>query len=774
MKFTDGFWRSRDGVDIHNATEVYDIETTKDTVTAYAPVAPITNRGMTLQGPLLTVKFSSPMKDVICVQAWHYTGGLEKGPSYALNRQEPEDMLIENNDAYAGLRSGNLSVRIKKGGGWNVSFFDKDRYITGDGRKTLAYILDTDKTPYMREQLSLDVGETVYGLGERFTPFVRNGQAVDLWNADGGTSSELAYKNIPFYLTNKGYGVFINDFGLVSCEIASECVSKVQFSVPGEYLEYYIINGPTPKEVIMRYTALTGKPALPPAWSFGLWLTTSFVTDYDEKTVTSFIEGMENRHIPLHVFHFDCFWMKEHHWTNFEWDDRVFPDAEGMLKRLKEKDLKICVWINPYIAQRSRLFNEGKTNGYLIKNKDGGVYQVDTWQPGMGFVDFTNPDACQWYAGYLKKLADMGVDCFKTDFGERIPADGVYFDGSDPVKMHNYYTYLYNKTVFEALEEKRGKGNSLVFARSATVGGQKFPVHWGGDCTANYQSMAESLRGGLSLCMSGFGFWSHDISGFEHTATPDLYKRWTAFGMLSSHSRLHGNMSYRVPWLFDEEAVDVLRFFTKLKCSLMPYLYSSACQTAQTGLPMMRAMILEFPEDPSCDYLDRQFMLGDSLLIAPVFNEEGIVSYYLPEGTWTSLLTGEKIRGGGWKKEKHGYMSMPIMVRENSILAMGKNDTRPDYNYSDGVTLHLFELKDGMAAKAFIADIHGKTDLEVSMKREAGRITVEASNAGKPWNICLRGISGIKEVAGGCHTNGAKGVEIKPDPGVKKLAILLS
>ena len=234
----------------------------------------------------------------------------------------------------------------------------------------------------------------------------------------------------------------------------------------------------------------------------------------------------------------------------------------------------------------------------------------------MAVVDFTNPAACEWYKGHLKRLINMGVDCFKSDFGERIPTDVVYFDGSDPVKMHNYYALLYNKAVFEALEEDLGKGNAVLFARSATAGGQQFPVHWGGDCSATYPSMAESLRGGLSLCLSGFGFWSHDIGGFEDTATPDLYKRWAAFGLLSSHSRLHGSKSYRVPWLFDEEAVDVLRYFTKLKCCLMPYIFAAACEAAKQGIPVMRAMMLEFPDDPGCDYLDLQYMLGESLLVA--------------------------------------------------------------------------------------------------------------------------------------------------------------
>ena len=241
----------------------------------------------------------------------------------------------------------------------------------------------------------------------------------------------------------------------------------------------------------------------------------------------------------------------------------------------------------------------------------------------------------------------MGVDAFKTDFGERIPTDVAYFDGGDPERMHNYYTYLYNQTVFDLLRQEKGEGEAVVFARSATTGGQKFPVHWGGDNSSTYPSMAETLRGGLSLGLCGFGFWSHDISGFNDTATPDLYKRWVAFGLLSSHSRLHGNSSARMPWLFDDEAVDVLRFFNGLKTHLMPYLLDAAREAHEHGWPVCAPMVLEFPDDPTCRPLDMQYMLGSALLVAPVFNPRGDVTYYLPAGEWRHLLTGEIGQGHG-------------------------------------------------------------------------------------------------------------------------------
>jgi len=767
MKFTDGYWQIREGVNMQFPVDVRDVVEKNGKVTAYCATKPIQIKGDTLNGTLLTAELSSPIPDVIRVRWIHHAGKKQVGPEFEIIENAETKPVFENGEEFATLQSGGLQAKIRKSPSWGLEFFQNGRRLTGTAGKGAACIKDTDGTPYFREMLDLGVGEQVYGLGERFTPFIKNGQVVDSWNEDGGTSSEQAYKNVPFYLSSAGYGVFVNHPERVSFEIGSEVVSKVGFSVPGEHLEYFIVGGSTLKDVLDNYTKLTGKPALPPAWSFGLWLTTSFTTDYDEATVNSFIEGMAERNLPLHVFHFDCFWMKEYEWCNFEWDADMFPDPEGMLRRLKERGLRICVWINSYIAQKSPLFQEGMDNGYLVRTKDGSVWQWDKWQAGMGLVDFTNPDAVKWFKGHLKRLMDMGVDCFKTDFGERIPTDVVYFDGSDPMKMHNYYTQLYNKAVFEVLEENRGKNEAMLFARSATAGGQQFPVHWGGDCSANYDSMAESLRGGLSLGLSGFGFWSHDISGFERTAPPDIYKRWVAFGMLSSHSRLHGNESYRVPWLFDEESVDVLRYFTELKSSLMPYLFNHAVEATEKGLPMMRAMVLEFPEDPTTHYLDRQYMLGESLLVAPIFNTEGTAKYYVPAGKWTSLINGTTVEGGKWVEEQHGYSSIPLLVRPNTLLAIGSNNQKPDYDYADNVTLHLFELEDGATATAVIHDLNGQPQATATAVRTGSTIEISYEGAGKPWQVVLRGIEQAAAVEGADPQQTSEGLKLVPASGQK-------
>jgi alpha-D-xyloside xylohydrolase len=764
MKISDGNWLIQPGLTLIHPIQVFDVEQQGSEMIVYAGTKDVSERAGQLDTPLFTLRFFSPQEGIVGVRIEHFQGAISNGPHYPLNVLHDVKVQMQNTAGFAELKSGNLSVRVTKGESWALDFLRDDVRITGSAFRNNGYVQDanTGRT-HVFERLDLGVGEAVYGLGERFTALVKNGQTVETWNRDGGTSTEQSYKNIPFYLTNRGYGVLVNHPECVSFEVGSEKVSKVQFSVEGEYLEYFVIDGPTPKAVLDRYTRFTGRPALPPAWSFGLWLTTSFTTNYDEATVNSFIDGMAERRLPLHVFHFDCFWMKAFQWCDFEWDPVTFPDPEGMLRRLKARGLKICVWINPYIGQKSPLFREGMEKGYLLKRPNGAVWQWDKWQPGQAIVDFTNPAACEWYAGHLKRLVRMGVDCFKTDFGERIPTDVVWHDGSDPQKMHNHYAFIYNELVWNVLKQELGEEEAVLFARSASVGAQQFPVHWGGDCYANYESMAESLRGGLSLGMSGFGFWSHDIGGFENTAPAHVYKRWCAFGLLSSHSRLHGSKSYRVPWAYDDEACDVVRHFTRWKSRLMPYLYRQAALAAEFGTPMMRSMMLEFPDDPGCDYLDRQYMLGDSVLVAPVFSEAGDVQFYLPEGRWTHLFTNHEAQGSRWHRQQHDFLSLPVYVRDNTLLALGNNDQKPDYAWHQGTAFQLFNLADGKEARCEVPAADGTVIFTLKVKREGSTLTVRGEGQAKDWTLCLRNINGVKSVQQGRSTTAEQGVVITPD-----------
>lgn len=598
MKFTNGYWMIRDGVDALYAREAYELaaDATTESLNVLAPTSVVRGRYDTLNLPTFNVDITTPAEGVIRVCAEHWQGATEY-PGFPLNADEPGnrdyvtvqangngDGEVGVNGADVTLTTGGLTVKVVKGAPWNLTFIGEDGKVLTEsagkslGRFKLGAESNVTAQPvgefgvtmdgsardesdvFIAIQLHLSVGEDVYGLGERFGAYVKNGQSVDIWNEDGGTASEQGYKDIPFYMTSNGYGVLVNNRGHVSFEIGSENT---------------------------------------------------------EATINSFIDGMAERDIPLAAFHYDCYWMREFHWCDFEWDKRFFGDIESTLKRLHED------------------------KGYLVRKPNGEVWQTDFWQAGMGLVDFTNPAAREWFKDKVKALLNQGVDAIKTDFGERIPRDVVWYDGSPKLSMHNWYTQLYNQAVFEAIEETYGKGNACLYARSATVGGQQQPVHWGGNCESTFNGMAQSLRAGLSLTSSGFGFWSHDIGGFEGAfPDPAVYKRWVAFGMLGSHSRLHGSTVYRVPWLFDEEdekngvalvpgqtAVDVVREFTKLKLELMPYVYQLGLQPHVNGTPVMRSMFVEFPDDPACRTLDRQYMFGPSMLVAPVFTYSGEVSY---------------------------------------------------------------------------------------------------------------------------------------------------
>ena len=746
MKFTEGMWKVKEGVTPEWGGNVFKTIISENNLRLLL-TKPLQRRGDTLNTSTLTVDISTPSKDIISVKSVHWAGRVGRGPYFDLNESQTTPKISQDSDIVT-FKSGDLSARVnKEKNNFTLSFLDaQDAKLTGHSSRSLGYMKDRRDHPhtegiyrghtgYISANLDIAVGETIYGFGERFGPFIKNGQTVDIWNEDGGTSSELAYKNIPFYLTSKGYGILVRHAGRVSFEVQSERTTRCNISVQDEELEYLIIYGPSPKDILQKYTALTGRPPLPPSWSYGLWLTTSFTTDYDETTVSSFLDGFAQRNIPLGVFHFDCFWMRGLEWCNFEFDPEMFPDPNGYLARLqKDRGLHICVWINSYIGQESALFQEGMQGGYFIKREDGTVYQWDNWQAGMAFVDFTNPKAWKWYQSYLERLVNIGVTSFKTDFGERVPFSGVkFYDGSDPLKMHNYYTLLYNRCVHEVLENKLGPGKGCLFARSATVGGQTMPVHWGGDCESTFEAMAETLRGGLSLGLCGFGFWAHDIGGFEGTPAPALYKRWVQFGLLSSHSRLHGSSSYRVPWIYDDEACDILKQFTQLKISLAPYLFRAAVDAHKMGTPMVRPMLMEFPEDRNVWALDRQYMFGPSLLVAPVFAENGYVSFYVPdgEGEWVNLLNGNKYFGGKWYEEVYDFKSLPLLVRPNSLIMMNRRITHP----ADDIKLGLEVIFGNILRETTVAvyDGEGNNLGTIVAKVVNGKIVIENEDFTGVW-----------------------------------------
>ncbi|KAF2017956.1 glycoside hydrolase family 31 protein [Aaosphaeria arxii CBS 175.79] len=764
MKFRDGMWLTSDQFTVQYAEEVYAITPREDkkAVTLLCPTKKILRRGDTLNMPTLDVEIEAQFDDVISIEVTRFSGARRLGPNFDIfpDGKPESNGSVSTSEKGTTVTSGNLSATVSsKEHTFDINFHTTDgsKSITSLPARSIGSAYSPAlKTPKQVEDLrnheqfvftqtDLGVGESIHGLGERFGAWNKVGQNIEVWNEDGGTSSEQAYKNVSFWLSSKGYGVFIDTPQKIDLEIGSERCSRLQTTVAGQRLKWYLIYGPTPKEVLTKYSILTGKPGKVPAWSFGLWLSTSFTTNYDEKTVRHFVETMQESKIPLEVFHFDCFWLRAFHWTDFVWDPEYFPDPSGFIGRLKKGGLtnKISVWTNSYIGQASPVFKYAAEKGYLLKRTNGDIWQWDMWQTGMGIVDFTNPEACDWYTGCLEKLFDVGVDCIKTDFGERIPTkDVVWFDKTvDPERMHNYYAFIYNKLVFEALQRRYGKHEAVLFARTACAGNQRFPLQWGGDCESTPAALAESLRGGLGLGLASFASWSNDIGGFEGYPPPWIYKRWVTFGLLCSHSRLHGSSSYRVPWLIDdsstepENCTEVLRHWVQFKRRLMPYFYAQSIESVANGWPTsVRAVALEFPDDPTSWFLDRQFMIGSQIIAAPIFSEDGTGEVYLPPGRWFNFWDGKEVAGSQWIREKYNFLQTPAFVREGTVLVLGQGEGEGGFGYdwvNAGGVVRLYGTKEG--DKAVVVDAQGeqKVVLEVTSENEVKGLDV----LGGEWTV---------------------------------------
>ncbi len=522
------------------------------------------------------------------------------------------------------------------------------------------------------EAIALESDELIYGLGERFDSIVRNGRPVDFRNKDAvGTTSRRTYVNIPFYLSTRGYGLFLNSSAGTDWQIATTDLGAVQFGVEDDQLDYFVIAGETPKEIIRGYCHLTGFSRLPPLWSFGLWMSRNSYTSWD--VVEQIAREVRENDIPCDVLHLDTAWFQQDWNCDLKFSTERFPDPEKHIAALNDQGFKISLWQYNFIPPRDNNthYHEAVENGYLAKDQDGRPYQLPeackgSWTDDV-IIDFSNPDARKWYAAKISGLMKLGASAIKTDFGEGIPEDAVYH-GIEGKYFHNLYSLVYNATVFDASKE------DIVWARSGTAGSQRYPLHWGGDSQCSFEALAGTLRGALSIGMSGIPFFSHDIGGFIGEPDDELYVRWAQLGLFSSHSRCHGvgNNTHREPWYFSKEACDIFRFYDKLRYSLMPYIYEQAQRSVETGLPMMRALYLEYPEDRNVWHIDDEYLFGDSLLVAPVLKplrKSRVRAVYLPKGVWFDYFTREKIVSGGqWIEKPVALGTLPLYVKEGATL----------------------------------------------------------------------------------------------------------
>jgi len=577
------------------------------------------------------------------------------------------------------------------------------------------------------ENLLLDPEDHFYGGGEKFTRLDLVGRTIRCWQRNPyGARQELAYKNIPLIVGTRGYGIFVDVPTAVTFHLGSRSNRTYTIEAAGQELDYYLIAG-TPKEIVAAYTDLTGKPAVPPLWAFGLWASTCFIEATDA-SVREQTQRLRSERIPCDVYNFDCFWQRRFMWCDFEWDTARFPDPTRLLKDLHQQGFHICLWENPYVSTQSAMYQEGVAKGYFLRRPDGSVYESLLWsqrsERGMGLcamVDFTNPEAVAWFRGKHETLLAQGADAFKTDFAEEVPADARFQNGLTGIEMHNPYPLMFQREVFEAVRARHGR--AVIWARSGAPGSQRYPVHWSGDPECTFVDLANNLRGGLAAAMSGFAHWSHDIGGFWGDPLPELYIRWAQCGFLSPQSRYHGATA-RDPWLFGEEALRIFRRYARFRSRLVPYLYSYAWDAAETGMPLMRPMVLEFPEDPAGYAFDLQYCLGRELLVSPVVRENGWVMTYLPRGRWMDWWNGTILEGPTTIRRRVPLEEIPLYVRENSLLVLGPEREHVDERPADPLTIEAFVATE---AEFVVRSDAGR--LALRCRREGGRLTFEASDA---------------------------------------------
>lgn len=517
--------------------------------------------------------------------------------------------------------------------------------------------------------------ECFAGTGERFTKMDLSGHTFYLKNQDGqGVNNRRAYKNIPFYLSSRLYGVFYHTSRYCKLSLADHSTRSVQFLNEAPVVDAYLIGGSSPERILYNYRTLTGFPSLPPLWSFGIWM--SRMTYFSADEVQEICDRLRREKYPCDVIHLDTGWFRTDWLCEWKFNPERFPDPVGFLKGLKEDGYRVSLWQLPYVAEGAEQITEAKENRYiapLTKEQERAEGSNFSTLDYAGTIDFTYPKATAWYKGLLKELLDMGVVCIKTDFGENIHMDADYYAMS-PEELNNLYALLYQKAAYEITKEVTGDG--IVWARSAWAGCQRYPLHWGGDSASTWDGMAGSVKGGLHFGLSGFGFWSHDVPGFHSLPNfmnspldEKVYMRWTQFGVFTSHMRYHGSFK-REPWHYPTIAPLVKRWW-KLRYRLMPYIVEEARRSTETGYPMVRALLMHHPDDRQVWHIDDEYYFGSEFLVAPVMNSEDKRDVYLPEGRWVDFFTGERFEGGRWLKGVECPLErMPLYVKEGAEISL--------------------------------------------------------------------------------------------------------
>jgi len=577
---------------------------------------------------------------------------------------------------------GAVEITVKP---WQIKVYDaKGNMITstryeaqndGTYHPNLPFSFVRRSTDYSRSfdaVFNLSVGEKIFGCGESFAGLNKRGQKLVLWVDDAnGVENQTMYKPIPFFMSSNGYGIFMHTSSPITADFGQNLLESANLMIGDDELDLFVFVG-SPKEILDEYTTLTGKAPMPPLWSFGLWM--SRITYFSQEEGYEVAAKLRENKIPSDVIHFDTGWFENDWQCDYEFAPSRFSNPQKMISDLKTDGFHISLWQIPYFTPKNKFFKEIIDNNLHVRDAKGNITSEDA------VLDFSNPKTVKWYQDKLAGLLKMGVGAIKVDFGEAGPQHGLYASGSTGFYEHNLYPLRYNKTVNEIT--KNISGENIMWARSAWAGSQRYPLHWGGDAANTDNAMLSTLRGGLSLGLSGFSFWSHDIGGFVLKSPEDLYRRWLPFGMLTSHTRTHGTPP-KEPWLISESFTNAFRQSTEMKYKLMPYIYAQSKECSEKGLPMMRALFVEFPEDPGAWMIEDEYMFGSDMLVAPLFKEGSTGrQIYLPKGNWVDYQTGKEY-GNGWHEVAAGEIPAIIMVRSGSMIphiALAQSTDRMDWS----------------------------------------------------------------------------------------------
>ena len=576
------------------------------------------------------------------------------------------------------------------------------------------------------------LNESIYGLGEKFIGIDRRGQYIESIHQDcAGNEGARTYKNIPFYMSTAGYGIFVNSAYLMDFDIGATNFDISNVFVEDDLMDVFLIAGPSMKDILYRYCSITGFAPKLPRWSYGLWMSRNSYENAD--IVMGIANQLREKDVPCDVLHLDTFWFEKDWVCDLEFSKDRFPDPEGLIGKLNEMGFNASIWQLPYVHNSLENFRTGEKEGYFIKKQDGSVYLFDWFGEMYSLIDFSNEKAVEWYVSQIKEVLRKGAVAVKTDIAEGMPVDGVY-DSIEGKEMHNLFPLIYNKVMFEAAKEIHGDG--IVWARSSYAGGQRYPLPWSGDSRSTYENMAGALRSGLSIGLSGHPFWSHDIGGFIGRPDAELYIRWAQFGLFSSHARCHGggNTNSREPWAFGEEALTVFRKFAKLRYRLMPYIFSTEAKSCLTGLPFIRHMVLMHQDDRNVRGIYDQYYFGDSMMIAPMMNPGTIRQVYLPDGIWYDYWTGRKITRTGWVDVECPIDEMPVFIPAGAVIPYG-----PDQSHVDEKEQKLAEIHVYAGAKSQFEYTNGEETSLFRVKYENGRTVFDDGGLSEKYKLKIIG-----------------------------------